>query len=149
MATHRCKHRNILRIRKAPHRNRTDATASRWRENVDAYFHASYLPASNSDADLNHDARVALLLRTRLLQLLVLAIRQVTTRKADECRDHVHQERNEEGEAPGQVDILARDGHHDVEDDRGEGIRDTTTEVAPAGRGSIGGTDLLTILRHW
>ena len=137
-----------------PNRNYGDTTAdiktnSRCQERPEAYIHVSYLPTVNRDADLQHDARVALLLRTRLLQLLVLAIRQVTTRKADECRDHVHQERNEEGEAPGQVDILARDGHHDVEDDRGEGIRDTTTEVAPAGRGSIGGTDLLTILRHW
>ena len=106
------------------------------------YFHASKLPASARDADLDHDARVALLLRTRLLQLRILAIRQVTTRKADERRDHVHRQRDEEGEAPGQVNVLVRERHHHIEDDRGEGIRDTTTEVAPAGRGSIGGTDL-------
>ena len=54
----------------------------------------------------------------------------------------MHGQRNEEGEAPRQVDILARHSHHNVEDDRGESIRDTTPEVAPAGRGGIGGTDL-------
>ena len=119
-----------------------DATTSRWRENVDAYSHASKLPASARDADLDHDARVALLLRTRLLQLLELAIRQVPTRQDDDRRDQVHGQRQQERQAPSQVDILARGRHHDVEHDRGEGVRDTTTEVAPAGRGGIGGTDL-------
>ena len=94
------------------------------------------------DAHLQHDAPVALLLRTRLLQLLELAIRQVTTREDDKGRDQVHGQRQQEREAPGQVDILARGRHHDVEHDRGEGVRDTTTEVAPAGRGGVGGTDL-------
>ena len=130
-----------------PNRNYGDTTAdiktnSRCQERPEAYIHVSYLPTVNRDADLQHDARVALLLRTRLLQLTELAVRQVPSREDDKHRAQMHDQRQEEGEAPRQVDLLVRDRHENVEHDRGEGIRHTTPKVAPASCGRVGGTDL-------
>ena len=132
-----------------PNRNYGDTTAdiktnSRCQERPEAYIHVSYLPTVNRDADLQHDARVALLLRTRLLQLTELPVRQVPSREDDNHRDQVHSQREKESEAPRQVDILLRERHEHVENDRRESIRHTTAEVTPAGGGRVGGTDLWT-----